>query len=122
MKRVKLGNSNLTISQQGLGCMGMSEFYGPTDEPESLATLDRALKLGINFFDTADVYGLGRNEELLGKAFRDRRDEVIIATKFAIERTETAMIGTLRTRKSARISSSCITSMRRAESMGTPTT
>ena len=93
MKRVKLGNSNLTISQQGLGCMGMSEFYGPTDEPESLATLDRALKLGINFFDTADVYGLGRNEELLGKAFRDRRDEVIIATKFAIERTETAMIG-----------------------------
>lgn len=93
IERVKLGNSELTISQQGLGCMGMSEFFGPTEEEESLATLDRALELGINFLDTADMYGLGRNEELLGRAFWDRRDDVIIARKFTIERTDTAMIG-----------------------------
>jgi aryl-alcohol dehydrogenase-like predicted oxidoreductase len=66
--------------------MGMSEFYGATDEAESLATLDRALELGINFFDTSDAYGPYKNEELLGKAFRDRRNDVIIATKFAIRR------------------------------------
>jgi aryl-alcohol dehydrogenase-like predicted oxidoreductase len=66
--------------------MGMSEFYGATDETESLATLDRALELGIDFFDTSDAYGPYKNEQLLGKAFRTRRDEVIIATKFAIRR------------------------------------
>ena len=86
MKKRKLGNDGLLVSEQGLGCMGMSEFYGATDETESIATLDRALELGINFFDTSDAYGPHKNEELLGKAFRTRREDVIIATKFAIRR------------------------------------
>ena len=70
------------VSRMGLGCMGMSEFYGPGDEQESIRTIHRALDLGMNFLDTADVYGLGRNEELVGKAIRDRRDKVVLATKF----------------------------------------
>jgi len=82
----KLGTQGLIVSEQGLGCMGMSEFYGATDEAESVATLHRALEIGINFFDTSDAYGPYKNEELLGKAFRGRRDSVIIATKFAIRR------------------------------------
>jgi aryl-alcohol dehydrogenase-like predicted oxidoreductase len=86
VKKRKLGTQGLVVSEQGLGCMGMSEFYGATDEGESLATLNRALELGIDFFDTSDAYGPYKNEELLGKAFRTRRDEVIIATKFAIRR------------------------------------
>ena len=86
MKKRKLGTKGLVVSEQGLGCMGMSEFYGATDESESIATLHRALELGIDFFDTSDAYGPYKNEELLGKAFRRRRDEVIIATKFAIRR------------------------------------
>lgn len=86
MKKRKLGTMGLVVSEQGLGCMGMSEFYGATDESESIATLHRALELGIDFFDTSDAYGPYKNEELLGKAFRTRRDEVIIATKFAIRR------------------------------------
>ena len=86
MKKRKLGKDGLLVSEQGLGCMGMSEFYGATDETESIATLDRALELGINFFDTSDAYGPHKNEELLGKAFRTRREDVIIATKFAIRR------------------------------------
>jgi aryl-alcohol dehydrogenase-like predicted oxidoreductase len=86
VKKRKLGTQGLEVSEQGLGCMGMSEFYGATDETESLATLDRALELGIDFFDTSDAYGPYKNEQLLGKAFRTRRDEVIIATKFAIRR------------------------------------
>jgi len=86
MNRRKLGNQGLIVSEQGLGCMGMSEFYGAADESESLATLDRALELGINFFDTSDVYGPFTNEELLGRAFRGRRNAVVIATKFGIQR------------------------------------
>ncbi len=86
MKKRKLGTQGLVVSEQGLGCMGMSEFYGATDETESIATLHRALELGIDFFDTSDAYGPYKNEELLGKAFRTRRNEVIIATKFAIRR------------------------------------
>ena len=86
MKKRKLGSHGLVVSEQGLGCMGMSEFYGATDEAESMATLDRALELGIDFFDTSDAYGPYTNEELVGKAFRTRRDDVIIATKFAIKR------------------------------------
>jgi aryl-alcohol dehydrogenase-like predicted oxidoreductase len=86
VKKRKLGTQGLEVSEQGLGCMGMSEFYGATDETESLATLGRALELGIDFFDTSDAYGPYKNEQLLGKAFRTRRDEVIIATKFAIRR------------------------------------
>ncbi len=86
MKTRRLGRSALTVSAQGLGCMGMSEFYGVSDENESLATLDRALELGINFLDTADVYGPRTNEELVGRAIRGCRDKFIVATKFGIVR------------------------------------
>jgi len=82
MEQRKLGTQGLTVSAQGLGCMGMSEFYGPRDEPESIATIHRALDLGVNFLDTADMYGCGENERLVGKAIADRRDHVFLATKF----------------------------------------
>jgi aryl-alcohol dehydrogenase-like predicted oxidoreductase len=81
-----LGHSALKVNRIGLGCMGMSEFYGSFDEKESIKTLHRAIELGVNFFDTADMYGWGANERLLGKAFNDRWDEVILATKFAVMR------------------------------------
>jgi aryl-alcohol dehydrogenase-like predicted oxidoreductase len=87
MKQRNLGSQGLTVSVVGLGCMGMSEFYGPGDEAESIATIHRALELGINFLDTADVYGLGKNEVLVGKAIRDRRSQVVLATKFGNVRT-----------------------------------
>src|SRR6266849_5358970 len=83
MEKRKLGSQGLEVSELGLGCMGMSQFYGPRDDRESTATLERAIELGINFFDTADVYGTGHNEELVGKALAKHRDRVIIATKFA---------------------------------------
>jgi aryl-alcohol dehydrogenase-like predicted oxidoreductase len=83
MEKRKLGRQGLEVSELGLGCMGMSQFYGPRDDKESAATLERAVELGINFFDTADVYGVGHNEELVGKALKTYRDRVIIATKFA---------------------------------------
>jgi aryl-alcohol dehydrogenase-like predicted oxidoreductase len=79
-----LGRSGLTVSAQGLGCMGMSWAYGPGDESESVATIHRALDLGVNLLDTANVYGEGRNEELVGRAIAGRRDEVVLATKFGI--------------------------------------
>ena len=82
MKKRKLGTQGLVVSEQGLGCMGMSEFYGPRDDDESLATIDRALERGIDFLDTADVYGPLINEELVGKALRGRRWRVVLATKF----------------------------------------
>lgn len=77
---------DLTVSALGLGCMGMSEFYGDTDEPESLRTLNRALDLGVTFYDTADIYGPHTNEELLGRWLRGKRDRVVLATKFGIVR------------------------------------
>lgn len=79
----KLGHSPFSLSALGLGCMGMSEFYGERDDQESIAVLHRALDLQVNFFDTADVYGKGKNEELVGKAIRGRRNQVVLATKFA---------------------------------------
>lgn len=82
MRQRKLGNSLVTVSALGLGCMGMSEFYGHADDHESIAVIQRALDLGVNFLDTADVYGAGRNEELVGKAIQSRRHDVILATKF----------------------------------------
>ena len=82
MPQRRLGRSELSVSALGLGCMGMSEFYGTTDDDESIATIHRALEQGINFFDTADVYGNGRNEELVGRALRGRRNEAVLATKF----------------------------------------
>jgi aryl-alcohol dehydrogenase-like predicted oxidoreductase len=88
MRRRPLGRSGIEVSALGLGCMGMSEFYGAADETESRATLERALELGIDFFDTADAYGCGANEELLGRVFRGRWDRLVLATKFGIVRTE----------------------------------
>src|SRR5438874_4910038 len=82
MNKRKLGSQGLVVSAEGLGCMGMSQSYGPADEQESLATIDRALELGIDFFDTAEVYGPYKNEELVGRALRGKRDKVVIATKF----------------------------------------
>ncbi|MGE4425339.1 MAG: aldo/keto reductase [Solirubrobacteraceae bacterium] len=82
METTNLGSQGLTVSRQGLGCMGMSEFYGATDEAESTATIHRALELGVTLLDTADMYGIGANEELVGRAISDRRDGVVLATKF----------------------------------------
>jgi aryl-alcohol dehydrogenase-like predicted oxidoreductase len=88
MKKVKLGSQGAVVSRMGLGCMGMSEFYGERNDAESAVTILRALDLGINFLDTADVYGIGDNEELVGKTIRSRRNEVFLATKFANVRTK----------------------------------
>ena len=87
MKRsALLGNSTLSVNRIGLGCMGMSEFYGSFDENESIHTLHKAIDLGVNFFDTADMYGSGANEKLIGKAFNGRWGDVVLATKFGVMR------------------------------------
>jgi len=89
MRKVKLGSQGAVVSRMGLGCMGMSEFYGERNDAESAATILRALDLGVTFLDTADTYGIGDNEELVGKTIRGRRNEVFLATKFANIRSKT---------------------------------
>lgn len=86
MEQRKIGSSSLSVAAIGLGCMGMSEFYGPTDDVQSLSTLERALELGVSHFDTADMYGSGHNEQLLGRFLAGKRDRVVVATKFGIVR------------------------------------
>src|SRR2546430_7460295 len=93
MNKRKLGSQGLVVSAEGLGCMGMSQSYGPADEQESLATIDRALELGIDFFDTAEVYGPHINEELVGRALHGKRDKVVIATKFGWKIEDGKMVG-----------------------------
>ena len=88
METRRLGREGLTVSAPGLGCMGMSEFYAGRDEQESLATIDRAIGLGVTFLDTADIYGPFKNEELVGRAIRGRREAVVLATKFGNVRGE----------------------------------
>jgi aryl-alcohol dehydrogenase-like predicted oxidoreductase len=85
MKQVKLGSQGLVVSAEGLGCMGMSAFYGPSDEAENLSTLARAIELGVTLFDTAEIYGPFKNEILLSQAFKGKRDKVLIATKVGSE-------------------------------------
>lgn len=88
MEARRLGMSSLIVSEIGLGCMGMSEFYGATDEAESISTIHEAIDRGVTLLDTANVYGLGRNEELVGRAIAGRRNEIILATKFGIVRDD----------------------------------
>ena len=89
MEKVKLGSQGAIVSRMGLGCMGMSEFYGARNDEESAATILRALDLGVTLLDTADMYGIGHNEELVGRTIRGRREEVFLATKFANIRRKT---------------------------------
>jgi aryl-alcohol dehydrogenase-like predicted oxidoreductase len=93
MKKRKLGHQGLEVSALGLGCMGMSESYGAADETESVATIQRAIELGVTLFDTAEVYGFFRNEELLGRALRGRRQAVVIATKFGWRIEDRKVVG-----------------------------
>src|ERR1700752_985700 len=86
MQKRRLGRNGPDVSGIGLGCMGMSEFYGPADDAESIATIHHALDRGVNLLDTADIYGPYKNEELVGLAIRDRRDDVVLATKFGFVR------------------------------------
>jgi aryl-alcohol dehydrogenase-like predicted oxidoreductase len=86
MQQIALGSEGLTVSRQGLGCMGMSDFYAGRDDARSIATIERAIELGVTFFDTADMYGPHTNEELLGRALAPHRDAVVIATKFGVVR------------------------------------
>jgi len=94
LSKRKLGNCGLEVGAIGLGCMSMSQSYGPADESESIATLHRAIELGCNFFDTAQAYGPFTNESLLGKAFKGRRDQVVIATKFGFRFKDGKQVGT----------------------------
>jgi aryl-alcohol dehydrogenase-like predicted oxidoreductase len=114
MQSVSLGSQGLTVSRQGLGCMGMSEFYGDSDDRESIATIHRALELGVTFLDTADMYGPFTNEELVGRAVADRRDQVVIATKFANVRGEDGAFLGIRG-DAAYVKQACEASLRRLD-------
>ena len=113
MQKRKLGSQGLMVPAMGLGCMGMSHAYGQPDDTESLATLYRAIELGCNFFDTAEVYGPFRNEELLGRAFKGRRHEVILATKFGFKIVDGKQVGTERDSRPAHIREAVEGSLRR---------
>ena len=109
----KLGHQGLEVPAIGLGCMGMSQSYGPADEGESIATLHRAIELGCNFFDTAEVYGPYTNEELLGRAFKGRRDKVILATKFGFRIENGKQVGAERDSRPEQIRQAVEGSLRR---------
>ena len=112
MDTVTLGSEGLEVSRQGLGCMGMSEFYGASDEGEAIATIHRALDLGVTFLDTADMYGVGANERLVGKAIADRRDRAVLATKFGnVRGPDGAWLG--RNGKPEYVHSACDASLQR---------